>query len=499
MSTPKEALSSRSLFKHMLQASGLYSLAFVGQQLVSFALIPIKTRYLPPADYGVLGLLEKTAIILSTLLGASLPGAIGYFYFKTGSREMRRRVVMTAVAGSGGLGLLACVLCWPFAPALSRLLLRNETITYSLLLVFLSMPLAFTLEALFGWLRVEDRQKMWLVGALTRLAVTVVAVVLFLAAFRLRIIGVQYAALASMGIPLIILGAYCLYKNRPEFDLGLFLQMLRFAIPLGLGGLAMFLIHFGDQFFLVRYVTLTELGLYSFAYTLGMLVSGVYGSFAVYWGAQVYQIMQREDAEPVFARVFTYVALGIVFCGLGIVVCSKPALGLLTTRSYAGALPLIPVLVMAYCVRSFGEFFRSLFMVAGRPGHDAACTWVASAVCLAGYALLIPRFGVWGAVGATVATFFVFTAVTVVWTYRLRHYRVEPGRLLRIAAALAVIGILYARFPVSSLVWQIGWAALLIVLFPLLLCAMQFPTPGELEAVRSVCRRIVRVPKIRTL
>jgi O-antigen/teichoic acid export membrane protein len=487
------AMSSRALFKNMLRGSGIYSLAFIGQQLVGIALVPIKTNFLLPADYGVLGLLEKSGIVLAALLGVSFPAAIGYFYFQTEDEERRRQVVMTSVLGAGILGLLALFICWPFAPALSRLIFQTEAMAFFLLLVFLGMPLNFLLEALLGWLRVENRQHVWLLGSMARLGVTLAGVTLFLAVFRMRVVGVQYAALAAAGIPMAILAVYFFRRNHLTFDVRLFLRMARFALPLGLGGIAMFLIHSGDQFILVRYVSLTELGLYSFAYTIGMLVSAVYGSFQIYWGAQVYQILKRDDADAVFARVFTYISMGVVLCGFGMIAFSRPAFRLLATPAYEGALALIPLLVIAYCIRSFGEFFRSLFLVEGRPGYDAACTWIACATCLTGYALLIPRFGVWGAVAATVITFVVFSTVIIFWTYRLRRFSLEPARLVKIGATLTIVGGGYALLPVSSWPAQAAWAALLVMAFPALLWVMRFFTPGEMQVAGAAARAASRL------
>jgi O-antigen/teichoic acid export membrane protein len=172
----------------------------------------------------------------------------------------------------------------------------------------------------------------------------------------------------------------------------------------------------------------------------------------------------------------------------------EPALRLLTTPAYYEAYRLIPILVIAYSIRCIGEFFRCLFMVEGRPGYDAASTWIASSVCLAGYFLLIPRFGVWGAAEATAITFVVFAAVAVVWTRRLKPRPVEGVRLAKIGAALAVAGVPYALFPMATLKAQLAWGTLLSRVFPAALWALRFATPGEAAAIGKVRRIVFRRP-----
>jgi O-antigen/teichoic acid export membrane protein len=237
---------------------------------------------------------------------------------------------------------------------------------------------------------------------------------------------------------------------------------------------------------------MTDVGLYTFAYTIGMLISAVWGSFQVYWGAQVFHIMKRHDADEVFARSFTYLLLAVAFCGVGMIVSASPALAILASPAYNGALRLIPLVVLAYCIRSCGEFFRSLLLVEGRPGYDAACTWIASAAGLAAYLILIPRFGVWGAAAGTIATFTIFSAVSVIWTYRLRPYRVETARLLKIGAAAAAPLILHVAVPVPAIGLQVIWAALLILSFPALLLLLGFATREETAVTKSALRGLAR-------
>src|SRR5208283_5490362 len=103
-------------------------------------------------------------------------------------------------------------------------------------------------------------------------------------------------------------------------------------------------------------------------YRIGMLVAAAYSAFQTYWGAQVYQILRRDDRDVVFARFLTYVVLGLSTGSLVLVICSRPGLRLLASPQFQGAAPIIPVVVAAYWLRGITDFLRGLFLVAGRPG-----------------------------------------------------------------------------------------------------------------------------------
>jgi O-antigen/teichoic acid export membrane protein len=297
--------STAALFRNMLHGSGLYSISLVGQRIVGVALLAVTTRFLVPADYGVLDLIEQVNAIVSALLGASFASAIGYFYFRAEDDLERRRVVTTTVIGATVIGAAGGALCWPFARQLSILVFGTDAVTYSLYLVFFTMAPTFLLEGLLSWLRVANRPGAWLVASLLRLGVTAAGVVFFVAVMRLRVVGVQYAACLSALIPAALLTAYCFHHIRPSFDFAIFAKMAKFSVPLGLSGISMFVINFGDRFILRHYVTFADLGLYALAYKIAMLISAIYASFHIYWSSQVYGIVKRSDAETVFARLFT--------------------------------------------------------------------------------------------------------------------------------------------------------------------------------------------------
>jgi len=151
----------------------MYSIALIAQRMASLILAPITTRFLTPADYGILGLLEQTSFVLGVLLGGNFSSALGYFYVEANSQEARRPVIGTAILGAGAVGLAAGLLCWPFAAPVSRLIFGSDMAAGYLRLNFAIFMPSFVLEALFCWLRVADRPGIYVAGSIFRLLVTI--------------------------------------------------------------------------------------------------------------------------------------------------------------------------------------------------------------------------------------------------------------------------------------------------------------------------------------
>jgi len=492
MSTAQAPLSSgRSLFKGAFQGTFLYSIPLVGQRIASLLLLSIVTRVLTKEDFGMLSLIDQVSAVLSILLCGSFSLSLGYFYFRTDSEQERSRVVGTTIGGSFFIGMVAGLICVPFMGIIARDVFRTQEALRYLPFVFVALPFDFSGEAFGAWLRVEDRQAMFAKISLLRIALTVSGIVVLVGLFKLHVIAYLSTTLGTYIVVTTILVIYLVRVRKPQISLRLFMPLFRFSVPIALSLMAMFVMNFGDQFILRRYRSLGEVGLYALAYRMGMVISTAYGSFHSYWSAQVFQILQREDADSVFARMTTYVVLGLSFVTLILALGAEPGLRILVAPEFRVAAPLIPIITIANGMRSIGDFLRCRFLADGRPGYRTYCDWAGMAVSLGLYFLLIPRMGMWGGAYATLGTFVFMLMLSVIATYRVRPYRVEGVRLLKLVGVFSGIVLLYYAVPVSSFGLQIAWSALLLAIFPAALWMLRFATNGEIEVARSVLQRVL--------
>ncbi len=488
--------STRSILQNVLQGSSIYTVALLAQRLSSFILLPVNTRFLTPADYGVMELLEQTAIVVSTLSGGGIGSAIGFFYVERNEPEDRHRLLSTTFLGVLLLGFLTALVGSAIAGPLSIALPgAGEQFRSYLLFVMASMPLIYAVETQFSWLRVENQATLFARSSFLRIGIIIAGTLALVALLRLGVWGVLLTNSMAMLAVVAFLSARIFRGITWHFDKPLFFRMWRYAVPLGLSSLAVFIVHFGDRFILPRYRPLADLGVYSLAYKLGMVLTLIHTSFFSYWNSQVFIIMKRKDADVVFQRIFTYFMLVFSMAALGLVVCAGPLIRILTAPVYHTAIPLVPIIVCAYYFRSIGDFFRILFLVQNRPSFDAVCNWIGAAVCLAAYFLLIPTAGIRGAAIATLITFGTISVLSVVWSYRLRPFQLEWVRLFKVLGIAAVLTAVYFAYPVLSLWGQILWGGILLLAYPALLWVVRFPTEGEREQLFALLRRVmVRSP-----
>jgi O-antigen/teichoic acid export membrane protein len=451
------------MFRDFAKKTGIYSIATISGRALSVLLLPVYTRFLTPADYGVLELLDVTVNLVSLLLGARLGQAIFYFYFAADSKEEKDRCISTAFLCSLLIGVACSVLSLTGAPLLSRLVFGTVGYAHYLRLVFLGFSLSLPLEIGYCSMRAFGNSKRFAALNLLNQVGTAALALTFLTLFRWGIPSLLLATVICMAGAATYAGWYLLSPIRFIVDFRLMARLIRYAAPLGVSGVAMFLVHYGDRIFLRPRVSLAELGVYSLAYKIGMLVSFCHAPFVLHWNSQICSFGKRPDGMAIFSRSFTYVCAALSVVVVALALFAAPGLKMMTTPGFYEAACMVPWIAAAYLVRAAGAHIQSLFILAGRPGLEARVNVVGAAVCVAAYAVLIPAFKVWGAIAATLLGFSVILVYGCVVAQRLRPFRLALASLLWISLSTAGSLAVFFLISPSSFLPQIALAAVLML------------------------------------
>jgi O-antigen/teichoic acid export membrane protein len=124
-------------FKRLSKHSAIYGLSNILSRAVALVLLPLYTRYLNPADYGVLEILTATTVFTSIVLELGLGTAV--LRAVLFSRERDEKVLFsTAFYGLTISSGVLFVILFLLAPGVARLLLDMPLYTSLLRIAFLT-------------------------------------------------------------------------------------------------------------------------------------------------------------------------------------------------------------------------------------------------------------------------------------------------------------------------------------------------------------------------
>lgn len=379
---------------------------------VGFLMIPVYTRKLSTADYGLAELLELAIQIVALTIGLGVFGGAMMMRTYHAAEDGGRRVVSTALISALCFNGVIAVAGLLSSSWLSAQWLESRQYAGLLQISFVSMAFSNCVEVGLSYLRVTNRPLWFLSHSVGQLLVSVSVNIWTIVFLGWGIWGIATSKLLVTGIGFILC---CVLIGREcgfGWDSRHFHEMWRIGVPLIWSNVSLFVIHFGDRFFLQRFSGLDQVGVYSFAYRFAFLVTFIVGEpFGRAWNATVYEYAKLPDWKPRVRFYGRVLVVGVTFICILLALFSETLVRVLATPAFQRATLIIPIVACAYGLREIGDFFRTLLYVNGRTRWIGVTGVVCALLnCILNIALM-PTWGTTGAALATLLTWGVYLVI----------------------------------------------------------------------------------------
>lgn len=479
----------RAALRKLLGASAVYGLGSVLVRGLTFLLLPLYTRYLSPAEYGIVALTTTCTVVLGMLYPLGLRGAISRTYYESGSVEERKERIGTLWIAMVVSALAMALLLDRTGPSLAAALLPEVSFhPYLRLAVWTALLGVFGLTPLV-LLQAQERPLAYVAvtiwAALTTTALTVWLVVRGDGAEGYLTGVLLGAALAAL--PYL---ALTLRQVRPVFRMSVLLPALAFSLPLVPHALAGWALEMSDRAILTRLIPLHDVGVYSLGYQLGAAMGLLTTAFNAAWVPFLFGSLKEEGgaAHSRLARLVTYYAAALCFIGLGWSLLVKHAIGFLAGPEFGEAYRITPWVVGGYVFGGLYLIPTNLLFWRQRTTVIPLVTVAAGAVNVGLNLWLVPRYGAIAAAWSTLAAYGVLLVLTWRTAERLHPFPYEYRRL-GLMAGLALALFLAGQFlPFPSPALEVAGRVLLWLAFPFGLVALGAFDRMEL----AVLTRLVR-------
>jgi O-antigen/teichoic acid export membrane protein len=481
--------------KRLVSSLAAYQVADVVSKFIAVLLLPVYTRYITPAGYGVVELLANGVILISILVRFGMIESFLRFYYSDADQERRDALARRATGFLFLTTTIVSIVFAVFAAPLSKVVLgyRDPAIFR---IAVLGLWAFTNLEMAYALLRVDERLRAYATATLINVGLTIGASIALVVVLGQ---GAKGLLLGNYGASTVVLvGLWWTMRDRlgPRHHPGVETHgvLFRFGLPTVPAEASVYALSIVDRYYIFHHGVTgpKQAGLYSIAVKLSGAVAFIVRAFQYAWPPLAYSVRDDAEAARLYGLVTTYYLFvsGMVVAGLALL--GRWVLRLLAAPSFFDAYKALPWVALGWALYGLWVVF---LVIAGRAkvttrNFPAALAGLVANVIL--LLILVPSQGIAGAGVALCGAYVVMIGAMHLLTRRAFAAAFEWRRLIQLALVLggmAAAGELL--LPTHGIVGFIARAAVLAAM-PGVLLATGFAHRQELDQARALLSRATR-------
>ena len=480
--------------QQLQQLSGdtaIYGLTTIVQRFLSFLLTPFYTHYLVQAELGVMAWLFVIIAFLLIFSNAGMESA--YFKYDSLANDdtERQNVFWNAISVNWSVAGTVGILFLLFPEVFNQITFIDvaEENLYLIRMAGLIIALDSMSMIPLGLLRMRRRALKFGVIKIISILVNVILNVVLVGFLDMKLEGIFIAAVAQSVTQFALTVPFTLLMRPITVNAQVRRLMIRFGMPTILSGASMIALSLIDRPIIGELAGEAALGLYQASYRLGIVMIVFVSIFEFAWRPFFLQQASKENAQELYARVFTYFNLiaAFIFLVVSFFIPNIAAFPIPFTdetfikSTYWEGLSIVPIVLGAYLFNGwYTNFIAGVYI----EKKTSSLMWVTmsgavieAVLCF----LLVPIVGYAGGAWATITAYAVMALSLYFYIRKFYPIPYEWGRVLLIL--LGAGGLLAANL----LLIDIGdlsataffWRLLLLLGMPLWLILTGFFTRTE--------------------
>jgi O-antigen/teichoic acid export membrane protein len=372
---------------------------------LAFLLVPLYAHFLSPSDFGVLELVLASVAFVDVLITANMDGVLARFYFDRDERPWRRQIITLYLVIEAGYPLIVVGGLIAFSHTISDHLLGSSAYALFLVIALVDVYLSNIVDLPLILCRLRRKPVTFAAYSLARGLVQVVLTVIFVAVLELGVKGIVLASLIAAGVAFVLTLREYVRDLTRDLDWHVGREMVAFAWPGIIGGLAFYALNLVDRFIVRHYHGTADTGLYGAAFRYSQIVLVAVIAFRLGWTQWHYSWLRTGRHPQMVARGAVYY---FFVTGLLTVLVSAwilPAFHVLMPERYWEATHAVAPLCLAALATGAYTVFAVGFNVTKRMRRLPLLTLVGAGLAVLLYFVLIPPYSFVGAAWATAAAF----------------------------------------------------------------------------------------------
>jgi len=393
-----------------------------GAKLITLVMLPFYTRWLSVEDYGVTDIINVYVTLLLGLSTACIAEAV--FLFPKGQPQEKQKAYFSSGLAFAFCTLLLTALLFKVITGIFTYRGLSNTFTDNAPAVYWLLAVTFLQQYIQQFVRSIDKMKIY---STTGIVLTVcTALFSFVMIPRLGVYGYVFAlVLANVSAAfytLLFSGSFRFFSFK-SIEKDACKEMVKYTFPLIPNTVMWWLIGAFNRPLMEYHLGLHAIGIFGVANKFSGMLSALFNIFSQSWTISVVEEFGKEGYNHFFNKMFRLIVAGLILLFLIITISSKLIIGIFTGPNFHEAWKYLPILTFGFILSGISALIGSNFVGAKKSKYFLySSIWVIVTAIIFN-AVLIPKFGIFGAAIAVTLSFAVM-AVSRMF-YARKYVKIE--------------------------------------------------------------------------
>lgn len=388
------------LFKN----TSIYSIGQILPKAAGFILLPIYTRFLTPADYGIVSSMAVLQTILAIFFTLCLERSVVRLYWDYKTEDEKKCFFGTIALSIAGLSLIILSLLFIFNQYVGLIYKSINFYPFFAYAILSSFIGVFSLVPK-KYLMLKERASFFVTLSLLHFILNAGFILWFIIVRKEGALGYLKAHLFAgiILLPIFILISFKICNLKLKYQI--FKNSVSFSLPIVPAIMTAWVLNLSDRIFIERYFTLEDVGIYSLGYKIAGLALLFSGSFGLAYDPVFFKLANSDDQVDAKKKIFKYnhfYLMVIIFICFIISFFSKEAVTFVFNEKYREAYFFIPLISFSYLFTFAGGITSRFFQQSKKMKENMYISVSAAIINIILNFLLVPPFGAFGAAYATI-------------------------------------------------------------------------------------------------
>lgn len=449
--------------KILIKNSLLFALGNFGSRILIFLLVPLYTRYMTTAEYGMADILQNTINLFVPILSIDI--ALAVFRFSMQKEVDTDEVVSIAFYQNilSSIVFAGCCLIGYYVPIFSDI----KNYIWLLPIVYMTQSLRTSFQE---FCRGIENIRDYAVDSILYSIILFISTYIFIVYLDMGIIGFLQSLNVSSIVSILFLSYSCKIfrkiKKPSNLTRNLMREMYSYAIPLVPNDVSWWITNLAGRYLLIYFYTASLSGIYSVAYKIPSIMSVLVGIFMRAWEMMSVSDFENNEKDLSFyVKTYDMLIACVTLIGAVLIAFSFYICSFLYASDFVSSWKYMPFLIVAMCIGCYQSFLGSFYLALKRTDKSVRTTLIGAFVNLLSSVLLIYLFGAYGPGIAMILSYYVIFMLRTKDALELYQFQVPIRKITSVIILLIMMSLIVINVPSQLMVLQLSTLLILILCY----------------------------------